>query len=139
MAETTTNTTSKPKPKPVAVSAPTFEMPKFEMPKMEVPAPFREFAEKGVAQARENYEKMKSTAEDATKVLEDSYATASQGCSGYGLKLIETARTNSNATFDMKPVSSSRTLRYSRIAIFSSWVSSGPMSPRRACWWLFGL
>ena len=101
MAETTTNTTSKPKPKPVAISAPTFEMPKFEMPKMEVPAPFREFAEKGVAQARENYEKMKSTAEDATKVLEDSYATASQGCSGYGLKLIETARTNSNATFDM--------------------------------------
>jgi phasin len=106
MAETTATPTPKPKPKPVAVSAPIFEMPKFEIPKfempnMEVPAAFREFAEKGVAQAKENYEKMKSTAEDATKVLEDSYATASKGCSGYGLKLIETARTNSNAAFDM--------------------------------------
>jgi phasin len=78
-----------------------FELPKFEMPKMEVPAAFREAAEKGVAQAKENYEKLKSAAEDATKVLEDSYSNASQGCSSYGLKLIETARTNSNATFDM--------------------------------------
>jgi phasin len=80
---------------------PKFEMPKFEMPKMEIPAAFREFAEKGVAQAKENYEKMKSSAEEATKVLEDSYATASKGCSGYGLKLIETAKTNSNAAYDM--------------------------------------
>jgi phasin len=80
---------------------PKFEMPKFEMPKMEIPAAFREFAEKGVAQAKENYEKMKSSAEEATKVLEDSYATASKGCSGYGLKLIETAKTNSNSAYDM--------------------------------------
>ena len=46
---------------------PKFEMPKFEMPKMEVPAAFREIAEKGVAQAKENYEKMKSAAEEATE------------------------------------------------------------------------
>jgi phasin len=76
-------------------------MPKFEMPKMEVPAAFREIAEKGVAQAKENYEKMKSAAEEATEMLEDTYTTASKGCSGYGLKLIETARVNSNAAFDL--------------------------------------
>ena len=76
-------------------------MPKFEMPKMEVPTAFREIAEKGVAQAKANYEKMKSAAEDATEMLEDTYATASKGCSGYGLKLIETARANSNAAFDL--------------------------------------
>ena len=76
-------------------------MPNFEMPKMEVPAAFREIAEKGVAQAKENYEKMKSAAEDATEMLEDTYATASKGCSDYGLKLIETARANSNAAFDL--------------------------------------
>ena len=103
--------TPKSKPKPVATSAsafempkfemPKFEMPKFEMPKMEVPAAFREIAEKGVAQAKENYEKMKTAAEDATEMLEDTYATASKGCSGYGLKLIETARANSNAAFDL--------------------------------------
>ena len=98
--------TPKPKPKAVAASAPAFEMPKFEMPKfempkMEVPAAFREIAEKGVTQAKANYEKMKSAAEDATEMLEDTYATASKGCSGYGLKLIETARANSNAAFDL--------------------------------------
>ena len=49
------------------------------MPKFEVPAAFREFAEKGIAQAKENYEKMKSAAEQATDVLEDTYSTASKG------------------------------------------------------------
>ena len=80
---------------------PKFEMPKFDMPNMEVPAAFREIAEKGVMQAKENYEKMKTAAEEATEMLEDSYAKASKGFSGYGLKLIETARANSNAAFDL--------------------------------------
>ncbi|HEY2755308.1 MAG TPA: phasin, partial [Pseudolabrys sp.] len=53
------------------------------------------------AQAKENYEKVKSAAEQATDVLEDTYATASKGCSDYGLKVIETARTNTNAAFDL--------------------------------------
>ena len=98
---------SKPKPIPVAASEmpkfemPKFEMPKFEMPNVEFPPAFREMAEKGVAQAKVNYEKMKSAAEQATDVLEDTYATASKGCSGYGLKVIETARANSNAAFDL--------------------------------------
>jgi phasin len=100
MAETTL------KQKPVAVSAsifemPKFEIPKFEMPNVEVPAAFRELAEKGIAQAKDNYEKIKSAAEQATDVLEDTYTTASQGASGYGVKLIETARVNSNAAFDL--------------------------------------
>jgi phasin len=97
---------SKGKPKPVAVSTPAFEMPKFEMPKFampkfEVPTAFREFAEKGIAQAKENYEKVKSAAEHATDVLEDTYSTASKGCASYGLKVIETTRANTEATFDL--------------------------------------
>ena len=80
---------------------PKFEMPKFDMPKMEVPAALREWAEKGVAQAKEHYEKMKSAAEDATEMLEETYTTASKGCSDYGLKLVETAKANSNAAFDL--------------------------------------
>jgi phasin len=80
---------------------PKFEMPKFEMPKIEFPSAFRELAEKSVAQAKENYEKMKTAAEDATEMLEDTYASASKGYSEYGLKLIETARANSNAAFDL--------------------------------------
>ena len=64
---------------PSAFELPKFDMPNFEMPKMEVPAAFREIAEKSVSQAKETYEKMKSAAEEATDVLEDTYATASKG------------------------------------------------------------
>ncbi len=109
------NTTSNPTPKSkskgsasvsATVSTPTgsttnvFEMPKFDLPKFEMPTAFREFAEKGLSMAKENYEKMKSAAEEATDVLEETYNTASKGCSGYGLKVLEAARTNTNATFD---------------------------------------
>jgi phasin len=80
---------------------PKFEMPNFDMPKMEVPAAFREAAEKSIAQCKESYDKMKRVAEEATDVLEHTYTTASSGCSGYGLKVIETARANSNAAFDL--------------------------------------
>ena len=34
-------------------------------------------------------------------VLEDTYATASKGCSDYGLKLIENTRANTDAAFDL--------------------------------------
>lgn len=79
---------------------PKFGMPNFDMPKMEVPAAFRDLAEKSVAQAKDNYEKVKAAAEEATDVLEDTYSKASKGMSDYGLKMVELARTNSNATFD---------------------------------------
>src|SRR4249920_732040 len=106
MPEITTSSTPKSKAKPVAVGAPAFEMPKFEipkfeMPKFEVPTAFREIAEKGIAQAKENYEKVKSAAEQATDVLEETYSTASKGCASYGLKLVETTRANSDAAFDL--------------------------------------
>ena len=112
MAEVQASTTSKAKPKvaPLGTDAkfetpkfemPKFEMPKFEMPTMEVPPAFREAAEKGIAQAKENYEKIKNATEQATDVLEETYATASKGCSGYGLKVIETSRANANAAFDL--------------------------------------
>ena len=99
-------TTIKPKPgKAPATVVPMFEMPKFdipkfEMPKMEVPAAFREFAEKGVAQTKDAYEKMKAAAEESTEMLETCYSTASKGSTEYGLKVLEIARHNTNATFD---------------------------------------
>jgi phasin len=112
MAETTSTQAATPKikSKPVAAASvfdtpkfdmPKFEMPKFEMPNVEMPAAFRELAEKGIAQAKDNYEKIKSAAEQATDTLEDTYSNASKGASDYGLKLIETARTNSNAAFNL--------------------------------------
>lgn len=103
MVETTT---LKGKAKPAGAAGPTVEsvieapLPQFEAPKLEVPAAFREFAERGVSQVRESYEKMKSAAEEATDLMEASYASASKGATDYGRKLIEAARSNTNAAFD---------------------------------------
>ena len=109
MAETPDTPAATPKSKAKAAAAspanvfefPKFDMSKFEMPKFEMPTAFRELAEKGIATAKENYDKMKRTAEEATDVLEEAYSTASKGCSGYGLKLIEAGRANANASFDL--------------------------------------
>jgi phasin len=101
MAETaTTPPKMKSKPASSPFEMPKFEMPKFDMPKVEMPAAFREFAERGVAQAKDTYEKMKAVAEEATDVLETTYSTASKGASDYGMKMIEAARVNTNAAFD---------------------------------------
>jgi phasin len=91
---------AKSKVAPAAFEVPKFEFPNFEMPKLEIPTAFREIAEKSVSQAKENYEKLKSAAEKATDVLEDTYATATKGVSDYGLKVIEAARVNTNSAFD---------------------------------------
>ena len=98
MNEATTATRAR-KPN-TAYEAPKLEMPSFDIPKMEVPAAFREFAEKSVNQAKDNWEKMKAATEEATSVLEDTYSTGAKGAADYGLALIDIARTNANAAFD---------------------------------------
>ncbi len=103
MAEATTAIPPKAKtakPLSSAFDVPKFELPKFELPKVEMPAAFREFAERGVAQCKDTYEKMKAAAEEATDMLENTYATATKGASDYGLKMIDAARVNTNAAFD---------------------------------------
>ncbi len=103
MPEATVTTKPKTKAAPFAETPkfePGFEIPKFEMPNFEMPATFREFAEKGVTQAKANWEKVKAATEETTDLLEDSYTTASKGAAEYGLKLIEAGRTNTNAAFD---------------------------------------
>jgi phasin len=104
----TASTASKPKPKAVGFNPeeskfeiPRFDIPKFELPKLEMPAAFREFAEKGVTQAKDNWEKMKAATEEATDLIEGSYAAASKGMLDYSLKLIDAARANTNAAFDL--------------------------------------
>jgi len=53
-----------------------------------------------VTQAKDNWEKMKAATEEASDLIEDSYATASKGAADYGLKLIEVSRANTNSAFD---------------------------------------
>lgn len=83
-----------------SLGLPHSEIPKFDLPKMEVPAAFREFADKGVAQARNTYENAKAATEEATDLLKDTYKTAAKGATHYNLKVIEIARTNANSAFD---------------------------------------
>ena len=80
---------------------PTFDIPKFEASAAEATSAFRELAEKGISQAKDNYAKMKKAAEEATSILETTYANASKGAADYGLKMVEMARTNSSAGFDL--------------------------------------
>src|SRR5262245_53070318 len=106
MSEATQTTTPRARAKQISGPSaspfefPKFEMPNFELPQMEIPAAFREFAEKSVSQAKQNYERMKSAAEEATDIIEQTYSTATRGASDYGLKLIEVSRVNTNAAFD---------------------------------------
>lgn len=76
------------------------QLPHFDFPRMEVPAAYRELAEKGIAQAKQNYERVKAAAEETTDLIESTFATASKGVSEYNLKLIDAMRTNLNAHFD---------------------------------------
>ena len=59
---------------------------------------FRQTAEKGVAQAKDTYEKAKVATEQATDILKDTYATVAKGATDYNLKII--ARTNTNTAFE---------------------------------------
>lgn len=55
---------------------------------------FCDFAEKGAAQTKEAYAKMKEAAEDATKTVESTLESAQAGSVELGLKAIEALRTN---------------------------------------------
>ncbi len=79
---------------------PKLGMPKFDLPKIEMPETFRDMAEKSVAQARVNYEKIQSAAEGATDLLNSAYTTATRGTADYNRKVIEIAATNAHAALD---------------------------------------
>jgi phasin len=76
------------------------EIPKFDLPNMEMPEAFREMTEKGVAQAKDTYEKTKAAAEQATDLLKNTYTIAAKGSTDYNLKVLEIARTNTSSAFD---------------------------------------
>src|SRR6202521_3058301 len=73
---------------------------KFNAPNLEIPEAFREFAEKGAAQTKEMYERMRVSAEEATGLLENTFKTATTGAVEFNRKMIENARANPNAFFD---------------------------------------
>jgi phasin len=100
--ETATAATKPDTAKPTAspFDLPKDEIPKFDLPKMEVPAAFRELADKGVAQAKNNFERMiQTTGNEMTAILEKTFSNA-KGVADYNLKLFEMARAHTSAVFD---------------------------------------
>jgi phasin len=67
----------------------------------EVPGSIREFAEKGVSQARENYEKFKDVAQSGNETIEAFYASSTKGATDYSTKVLDIARANTNSAFDL--------------------------------------
>ncbi|MCM2291346.1 phasin [Allorhizobium sp. BGMRC 0089] len=74
-------------------SADVFPFPAFDPAKLS--DSFREFAEKGAAQSKDAYAKMKTAAEDASKTVEATLQNAHSGTVELGLKAINALRTNS--------------------------------------------
>ncbi len=94
---TTTSKTSKSAKTPAAATP--FEAWSMPAPTFEFPNAFREFAEKSVSQAREAYARMKSAAEDATDLVEGTIETAREGAFAIGVKALDAAKSNSDASF----------------------------------------
>ncbi len=59
----------------------------------------RAFAEKGVEQSKEAYDKLKTSAEETQKALEASFETARAASSDLSLKTISALRANAEADF----------------------------------------
>jgi phasin len=59
-----------------------------------------EMADKGMAQAKEGYERISAATAEASNALQNAYLSAARGATEYNAKLVEFARVNSNAAFD---------------------------------------
>ncbi|WP_424629376.1 phasin [Bradyrhizobium sp. SYSU BS000235] len=66
----------------------------------QVPEQVRAFAEKGVSQAREGYQKLKEAAETNNGAIEAAYTSATKGAGDFTAKVIEIAKTNTESAFD---------------------------------------
>ena len=66
----------------------------------QVPEQVRAFAEKGVSQAREGYQKLKEAAETNNGAMEAVYTSATKGAGDFTAKVIEIAKINTDSVFD---------------------------------------
>lgn len=89
--------TTTPKAKTTKTSAQdAFAIP--TMPAMEVPPAIRDMAENTVAQSKEAYEKIKTSTEEATTMLNDTVEKTRDGISAFNAKALEVAKANTEAT-----------------------------------------
>ena len=69
-------------------------------PKKDAPQAFREMAENGTRQSKEQYQKMNAATTEAPDLIKNSYSTAVKGMQDYNNKIIEFAQANTNTAFD---------------------------------------
>jgi phasin len=67
----------------------------------EVPSSVVDLLDKGLARAKDAHEKAAAIFEHSTGALEEVYTCAKRGSGEYQQKLVEIARINANAAFDM--------------------------------------
>lgn len=93
---TTKTTTTKTTAKRPAADANVVDFPAFD-----VPPALRDFADKGVRQARTAYENYKTLAEDATDMIEDNFQVTSKNATEFNKRLLAMAKDNMNASFEL--------------------------------------
>jgi len=67
----------------------------------QVPEQVRAFAEQGVSQVRDSYQKLKDAAESNNGALEAVYASATKGASDFTTAIIDIAQANTEAAFSL--------------------------------------
>jgi phasin len=67
----------------------------------EAPSSVTDLLDKGLARAKDAHEKASAIFEHSTEALEEVYTCAKRGSGEYQQKLVEIARINANAAFDM--------------------------------------
>jgi phasin len=77
-----------------------FGMPLLDFSKIALPGAFGEFAEQGLARAREGCEKIKATSEEMTEALRETYSSNARSATDYGLKVFEISNANAASTLD---------------------------------------
>ena len=77
----------------------TFDAFSFPTSSYEVPTAVREFAEKSVSQVRDAYDKIRSAADEASTLVSETIETARESSFAIGLKAVDAAKSNSDASF----------------------------------------
>lgn len=84
-----------------SAAAASFDAFNVTLPTVEVPPVFRDIAEQSAAQLRDGFAKAKTAAEDTTDMVEDSYESARKGALAIGVKALDVAKVNSDASFSL--------------------------------------
>jgi len=82
-------------------AGPAEQKPAVDTLRTEIPASFLDLFEKSVARAKDAHEKAASIVEHSAEAFEEAFSCANRGVVEYRAKLMDIARTNADAAFDL--------------------------------------